>query len=126
MHIILPEGFDYAKFAASLTALIVAVLGITFKYKLVTRSDDPAQPEKERLSGLGVVAIILILLGGGFSIYSDAKSQVKKEAANEKAIQDLAAARKAQEALNRSTDSILQQMRTTLSEMRSAARQRTR
>jgi hypothetical protein len=109
---------DLAKLLAIFLTSLIATFSITFNYRIKVRSDDPAVPEKEKLSRIGKVALIVVVVAGVFSLVSEFYSQRDKLAEKVKAAaqakQETLEAQKKQEELNREAHQLLQEMKENL------------
>jgi uncharacterized membrane protein len=109
---------DLAKLLAIFLTSLIATFSITFNYRIKVRSDDPAIPEKEKLSRIGKIALLVVVIAGLFSLFSEIQTQrdklTEKIKAAGQAKQETVEAQKKQEELNRVSQRLLQEMRENL------------
>ena len=109
---------DIAKLLAIFLTSLIATFSITFNYRTKVRSDDPAVPEQEKLSRIGKVALIVVVVAGIFSLVSEFYSQrdrlAEKVKAAAQARQEMLEAQKKQDELNRDAHQLLQEMKENL------------
>lgn len=104
---------DYLKLIALVLSPGIALYAILVTYKTKTRTGDPTT-EKDVLTGGGKVAVVLVLVAGLFSFFSELKSQRKKEeekgAEVRQVMEQLDRLQKGQEVLNGTSNQMQQKI----------------
>ena len=109
---------DFAKLASLFLTSLIAGFSILFNYKIKVRSDDPATGEQEKLSIIGKIALLVLVVASFFNIYSELQSQREKIAEKtkvaEQAKKEVLELQKRQEEQNRVSQGLINQMKENL------------
>ena len=111
------QTMEYAKLIAAVLTLVGAVLGLAFSYKLVVRSDDPARPEEQRLNRKGWLAMLLVIIAGMFSIYSEWQTQHKKTSDQQRLLVELQKTRQDLDSITGLSATLIRELQITASRM---------